>query len=270
MFAVCEPSFADGESLFPVGERWFPVKDLYMLSFLRIFAKQCGSLCYAVLITSDIMPYYYKREIPDLNGTGEKQYRYELRSEGTTDLRRLARLAIRRFHSMTEGEVMGLVTVLTEEMAHEMANGRTVSIDGLGSFSLSLGVEHRRSHYDEEDAAGRETNARSVRVRGVNFRVSSELVNEVDRHCRGHLHREGGGPVSLRHSTLSRNERMGMALRHIREHGFLRLADYARLVNVSRTVASLQLRDFHDDPSVPICAQGHGPSKVWVEVRSEK
>ena len=213
------------------------------------------------------MPYYYKREIPDLNGTGERQFRYELRSEGTTDLRRLARLVVRRYHAMTDGEVIGIITALVEEMAHEMASGRTVSIEGLGSFSPSLGVEHRFSHYDDEDAAGHETNARSIRVRGVNFRVSSELVNEVDRYCRGQLHREVGGPVNLRHSKLSRDERMNAALRHIREHGFLRLAEYARLVNVSRTVASLQLRDFSSDPSVPIRAQGRGPSKIWVEAK---
>lgn len=213
------------------------------------------------------MPYYYKREIPDLNGTGERQYRYELRSEGTTDLRRLARLVVRRFHAMTDGEIMGVITALVEEMAHEMANGRTVSIDGLGSFSPSLGVEHWFSHYDEEDATGHETNARSVHVRGVNFRVSSELVCEVDRHCRGRLHREVGGTANLRHSTLTRDERMNAALQHIREHGFLRLAEYARLVNVSRTVASQQLRDFNSDPSVPIRAQGRGPSKIWVEAK---
>ncbi len=216
------------------------------------------------------MPYYYKREIPDLNGTGERQYRYELRSEGTTDLRRLARLAIKRFHTLTEGEVMGIVAALTEEMAHEMANGRTVSIEGLGSFSPSLGVEHKRRHYDEEDATGHETNARSVCVKGVNFRVSNDLVDEVDRRCRGRLHREAGGPVCLRLSALSRDQRMSLALRHIREHGFLRLSEYADLVNVSRTVASLQLHDFHTDPSVPICAQGRGPSKVWVEVKGER
>ncbi len=214
------------------------------------------------------MPYYYKREIPDLNGTGERQYRYELRSEGTSDLRQLAERVVRYYRSMTVGEVMGIVTRVVEEMAHEMADGRSVTIDGLGSFAPSLGVEHRRQHYDEEDALGHETNARSVRVRGLNFRASRDIIHRVDELCRGRLHREEGGPVTLRQSSLTRDERLRRTLQYIRDHGFLRLADYAQLVGVSRTVASLQLRDFTTDRSVPITAQGRGPSKVWVEEKA--
>ena len=210
------------------------------------------------------MPYYYKREIPDLNGTGERQYRYELRSEGTSDLRQLAERVVRYYRALSVGEVMGIVTRVVEEMAHEMAKGRSVTIDGLGSFAPSLGVEHNRRHYDDEDAQGHETNARSVRVRGINFRASRDIINDVDELCRGHLHREVGGPVTLRQSSLTRDERLRRALQHISEHGFLRLGDYAKLVGVSRTVASLQLRDFTTDPSVPIVSQGRGPSKVWV------
>ena len=214
------------------------------------------------------MPYYYKREIPDLNGTGERQYRYELRSEGVSDLRQLAERVVRYYRSLTVGEVMGIVARVVDEMAHEMADGRSVTIDGLGSFAPSLGVEHRRRHYDVEDAAGHESNARSVCVRGVNFRASSNIVMRVDDLCQGHLHREEGGPVTLRQSSLHRDERLRLALQHIREHGFLRLAEYAQLVNVSRTVASQQLRDFTTDHSVPIRSQGRGPSKVWVEEKA--
>jgi len=214
------------------------------------------------------MPYYYKREIPDLNGTGERQYRYELRSEGTSDLNQLAERVVRYYRSMTTGEVMGIVTRFVEEMAREMADGRSVTIDGLGSFAPSLGIEHRCQYYDDEDALGHEANARSVCVRGLNFRASREMVNRLNDLCRGRLHREVGGPVALHQSSLTRDERLRLALQHIREHGFLRLGDYARLVGVSRTVASLQLRDFTTDRSVPITSQGRGPSKVWVEEKT--
>ena len=36
------------------------------------------------------MPYYYKRKLNDLNGTGKKVFRYEIRSEGNVTLRDLA------------------------------------------------------------------------------------------------------------------------------------------------------------------------------------
>ncbi len=38
MFTVFEPLFADGESLFPDGERRFSVKDLDMFHEVRTFA----------------------------------------------------------------------------------------------------------------------------------------------------------------------------------------------------------------------------------------
>lgn len=214
------------------------------------------------------MPKYYKREIPDLNGTGERQYRYELRSEGLTDLRQLAERLTHKYRMLTTGEIMAIIMSTVQQMVKELADGRNVSIDGLGTFSLSLGTEHKRQHYSEEDAAQHESNARSIIVRNVNFRASDDIITEVNRRCSGHLHRETGGPVLIRHDKVDRDERIRRTLQYIRQHGFIRLAEYAVLCNVSRSVASRQLSELSHDRSVPITFEGRGPSRIWVEDKS--
>ena len=73
------------------------------------------------------------------------------------------------------------------------------------------------------------------------------------------------GNFSYHRPTTTREERIGLALGYIREHGFLRLSDYVSLSGLSRTTASRELRELASDKSVPIVAQGRLSHKVYVE-----
>ena len=58
------------------------------------------------------MPKYFKREMHDLRGTGERQYYYVMRSQGAVDTAGLVRLMRRSYRVMGEGELRGMVETL--------------------------------------------------------------------------------------------------------------------------------------------------------------
>lgn len=211
------------------------------------------------------MAYYYKREIADLNGTGRRQFRYELRSEGLVGLKQLAAQLQRQHRAMSVGEIQGLGEALVRTMMENLADGYTVSIDGLGVFSLSLGLRDEERKTRE---GGAEPNARSVGVRGVNFRPERRFVREVDVLCRQGLKHEPYGNVEIRRPQGTREERAQRALRFIREHGFMRLPDFATLCGLSHSTASRELQALCKDPAVPIQAEGRRSHKIYVEARA--
>lgn len=210
------------------------------------------------------MPKYFKREMPDLRGTGEKQYYYVMRSEGAAGTAELVRRMRQTYRVMGEGELLGMVSTMIRTMSEILADGYTISLDGMGNFSLALGLDDYDSDTPEQHRGG-EPNARRLRVRDVRFKAQRKWVDAINAKCSRHLHRDETGESNIHCPTTTREERMQLALGYIREHGFLRLADYVSLTGLSRTTASRELRELTSDKSVPIIAQGRLSHKVYVE-----
>lgn len=210
------------------------------------------------------MPKYFKREMPDLRGTGERQYYYAMRSEGAVDTVELVRRMRQTYRVMGEGELLGMVSTMIRTMAEILADGHTVSLDGMGSFSLALGLEDYDKSTPEQHRGG-EPNAKRLKVRDVRFKAQRKWVNDINSRCINRLHRDEQGEHTILRPTTTREERIQLALGHIRKHGFMRLSDYVALSGLSRTTASRELRELADDKSVPITSQGHLSHKVYVE-----
>ncbi len=215
------------------------------------------------------MPKYYKREMPDLNGTGEKQYYYEMRSEGAIDTIALVKRMRQRYRILDEGALLGVMDAMIRTMAEVLADGYTISLDGMGNFSLALGLEDYESSTPEQRRGG-EPNARRVIVRDVRFKAQRKWIHDIDYRCLHRLHRDVSGTRDLRRPTTTREERIAIALDFIRKHGYLRLMNYVELSGLSRTTASRELSDFSHDRSVPIKSEGRGPSRIWVEDNTHK
>lgn len=215
------------------------------------------------------MPYYYKREINDLNGTGKKVFRYEIRSEGNVTLRNLAYEVHKRYRALGEGEAEGIVATFLDAIKEALSEGRSVTLDDFGTFSLGIGLKNEDTLVttSEDDAPGSEPNARSIGVKAVHFRASKRLVSDINSRCRHNLYREPGGTAHLHRTQLTREERIELAVAFINDHNFMRLGDYAALVHISRAVASRDLQDFVRDPAVPITTDGVRSHKIYVAVR---
>ena len=88
--------------------------------------------------------------------------------------------------SFTPGEVMGMMRQLCRKMAAAMAEGRSVKLDGLGTFSPSLALRKGRER-ETTDGSGKRRNAGSIEVGSVNFRADRMMVQEINHRC--HLER---------------------------------------------------------------------------------
>lgn len=207
------------------------------------------------------MAEYFKREIADLNETGKKQYRYELRSRGSAGLKALARQVHKRYRMLDATELEGIAEDFIDEMAALLTEGYSVTLGNLGSFSLSIGLIDKKHPEQTEDEAEGEPNARSLYVRGINFKANKRYVSDINNKC--HLQRESGGTAHLHPSPYSLEQRIARAVSYIRQNGFLRIANYAGINGISISAASRELRQLDGTPDFPLRSDGRGPSKVY-------
>ena len=144
-----------------------------------------------------------------------------------------------------------------------LSMGYNVNLEGLGTFSLSLGFEDDKP--TEMQSADDKMTYRKVGVKDINFKASPELVREVKRETDRDLERDMGGVNVIRKQLYSREERIARALEVIEDNGFITLSDYASINNLSRTSASLELKKITADRTSPIGSMGSGSHKVWVK-----
>lgn len=152
-------------------------------------------------------------------------------------------------------------------LARMLAMGYNVNLDGLGTFSLSLGFEDEKPIEMQQDDD--KMTYRKVGVKNVNFKTSPELIKEVRLLANSDLERDMGGVKVIKRELYSKEERVSRALEEIHENGFITLTDYAAINHLSRTAASMELKTLTDDPSSPITAKGRGSHKVWVKKQEE-
>ena len=204
------------------------------------------------------MAQYIKREMPDLHGKGSKQVCYRLKSNGTVGLEELARECARGT-TFAEGEVKGVVMTLVEGMVRNMERGFSVHIDGLGTLTPKIGLrEEAESEVLDGEAPKR--NARSLHVTGVSFRADKRLVRQLDLRCK----LEKGAVSRIRQSKYTEAQRLEKAREFLRKHTVMRLGDYYRLVGLSRTTASLELRKWERDSETGITSEGSYATKVYL------
>ena len=152
------------------------------------------------------------------------------------------------------------MTCLVDEMAELLGKGYSVTIDGLGTFKASLGLE-KDKEMDTFDGEETKRNARSLRLTGINYRADKKLIQDANHHCK----LERAGESRLHHTPYSKEERLKMAQQYLEEHGAMRVAEYMGLTKLSRTKATLELREFSLDTSTGITTLGRGSAKVYVK-----
>ena len=204
------------------------------------------------------MAKYIKKEMADMRRNGVNRVCYRLKSNGTVELEELARDCARGT-TFAEGEIKGVVMTLLDGMVRNMTRGFSVHIDGLGTLTPKIGL---REDAEPEvlDGEGPNRNAQSLHVTGVCFRADKRLVRRLDSRCK----LEKGSVSRIRKSKYTEEQRLEMAKRFLQEHTVMRLGDYYRMVGLSRTTASLELRKWDADPESGIKSKGSYSAKVYV------
>ncbi len=89
------------------------------------------------------------------------------------------------------------------------------------------------------------------------------LVDEINEMST--FERNGSEVVTMGQHTYTLQQRIERALAHLEKHRYITLTEYANLNQMSRTSASVELKQLVADPSSGIKANGSGTHKVWVK-----
>ncbi|TGY55023.1 DNA-binding protein [Parabacteroides distasonis] len=199
------------------------------------------------------MARYIKQEMSDLDGTGKKRVYYRMKIEQNVAMEHFVERITYPGSGLSRGNVLQVMTMVADQLACCMAEGHSVTLEGIGTFTPKLGVV-KDKEIDTLDGDDPKRNARSLEVNGVGFRADKELVLETKVRC--DLSR--GGIVRVRKSPFSEKERWERALGFLAEHPFMCLQDYMFITGLKRTTASLELRRLSADPESGITISGKG------------
>ena len=150
--------------------------------------------------------------------------------------------------SFSKGDVIGLLQELGDELAYQMGQGKSVKLDGIGTFvpSLALRTDKERETGEED---GTRRNARSIVVGSINYNCDLERSQQKFQRS------------SQKYTPEQRLER---AQQFLANHPFMTVRDYARLNGLRHTTASLELRKWAEQPENNITTSGRGTHKVYV------
>ena len=204
--------------------------------------------------------HYVMKEMPDLQGKGERVTYPQMVLLGQSSTRELAEyISVRS--GFSPGMVEGIICELAEAMAHTMARGFSAKIDGIGTFTpgLVIGADKEREGADG-DATHR--NAQSIFVGKINFQAEKELVYKTNRHCT--LRRAPWKPVRSSQEYTA-GQRLEIARKHLEAHPFLTVRTYCQLTGLLRSSGTVELRKLSHTPGTGIGFSGFGSHRVYIK-----
>lgn len=208
------------------------------------------------------MAKYIKQEMPDIHKTGEKKTYYRMQLSGNVDTDELIKkICLHGGVGLTAGNLRHALEEIVREMTFALADGYSVTLDGIGTFRPSLGLR-KGLETDTDEGEQHDHNAKSIKVSGILCQTDRQLVKNVALRC--HLHR--GGEKTIIRSPYTKQERLQMALDYLNHPArpYLHIADYASLTSLSNSSATRELRAFAQDPASGITTEGRGAAKVYV------
>ena len=200
---------------------------------------------------------YIKREIPDLNGTGRTQAYYQMELTSMSFDYFVSQCA--REGKMEESQILAVMTLVSEKLALCMAEGFSVKLNGIGTFNAKLGVRSDMLQ-DAFEPGEPNHNAKSIGVTGVAYRADKDLIRNTRLKCT----LERGGVSRIKKPKLTLEERIEKARDFMKKNMFMRVPDYVRLMGLSRTTATQELRKLALDPLSGITSRGQRSQKIYV------
>ena len=201
------------------------------------------------------MAQFIMRTMNDVRDEGKETTYPHLIHTGVTTTEDLAR-ALQASSTFTTSDVLGLLEALSSFIATETVKGRSVRIDGLGTFTASLGLVEGKER--EEVEGGTRRNAKSVCVRSIRFRPSRNLIARADAcaHLERTKEKQRLAPIEPQSARIEAVKDFFVA------HRYLRIGDYIAMTHLSRSKAVAELRMFCE--SGILKTEGRGTHKVYV------
>ena len=209
------------------------------------------------------MAKYKLQELTDMRDEGKRRVYPKMVTNRTLSRKEFVKKMQGYHRGISESTTEAVLMDVADMLVNVLSMGYNVNLEGIGTFSLSLGFEDDKptEMQGEEDKMA----YRKVGVKDINFKASPELLKSVKQETDRDLERDMGGVKVIRKQLYSREERIAHALEVIEANGFITLSDYAYINNLSRTAASLELKEITADRTSPIDSMGSGSHKVWVK-----
>ena len=208
------------------------------------------------------MAKYKLQEMPDVHNTGKRKVYPKMVTNRTLSRKEFVKKMQGYHRGISESTTEAVLMDVADMLVEMLSMGYNVNLEGIGTFSLSLGFEDDKP--TEMQSADDKMTYRKVGVKDINFKASPELLKSVKHETDRDLERDMGGVKVIRKQLYSREERIARALEVIEANGLITLSDYAYINNLSRTAASLELKEISHDETVPIRSVGQHSHKVWV------
>ena len=209
------------------------------------------------------MAKYKLQELNDMRDEGKRRVYPKMVTNRTLSRKEFVKMMQHYHRGISESTTEAVLTDVVDMLADMLSMGYNVNLEGFGTFSLSLGFEDDKPTEMQTDDDMMKY--RKVGVKNVNFNSSPEFVKAVKMETDCDLEREMSGVKVIRKQLYSKEERIARALEVIEKNGVLTLGDYASIYNLSRTAASMELKELTCDKSSPIDSLGRGSPKVWVK-----
>ena len=209
------------------------------------------------------MASYVIQELPEGMGNGRSALYPKMQNYTMFDYEQVLDTIHSYSPAFSKAVIRGVLDGLSLAMQNILTNGHSMKIDGLGVFSLALGFcDDKGKDEPTKEELKRKDKYRRVCAKGIKFKVDADLIKEINRHT--DFERSQPGVVKSKKVVLSLEERKQRALQLIVQNGYITLNDYACANDVSRSVASRDLKRFTSDPTSGIREKGDHSHKVWV------
>ncbi len=163
--------------------------------------------------------------------------------------------------TFSSGEIKGMIASVAQQLALALAAGVSVKLEGLGTFSLRLGLSAESQRETTEKGTPRR-NARSIRVKGVSFRPDKLFLQSINQYCRLERQSHTGKLIRCPYTAAERKQQ---ALAYLTDHPVLTVSVYATLVQLNRTQAGKELKALAQDPESGIKCSGRGSHKLYIK-----
>ena len=158
---------------------------------------------------------------------------------------------IQQRSSLTPGEVLAVLTELSDILGEELQEGRQVHIKGVGYFAPTLAVDGRVT----PDMPLRERN-RKVRFKGISFRMDKQLKQHIDSVKVSMTRLETHSQPS------STEEREQQLTDYFSTHPFLTRRNLQSLLNLTKTTAIKLLQQWRTEGK--LLNQGTTKQPIYV------
>ena len=203
---------------------------------------------------------YTFRELPDMQNTGERKVYPKVDYCGQMTNEEFLHM-MEKVTMLQGGTIQAVIAGMVKTIGLAFLRGDSVKIDGLGIFSVKLGMK-KESETEVLKQRGERYITKDVEIKGVNFLTDQQWL----RCLREDIELSKSRDVkTIRKIDSTEEERLHKALQFLDAQPFLTVSDYVGLTGLGQTKAKMELRKFADDADCRIQRKGFGSHVVYVK-----